>query len=55
MVTKLSNNMWLLYLLTSIYICTIRFQGKKISPAQRVINNLTFKYKTLTNKIHIPY
>ncbi len=30
MVTKLLNKMWLSYLLMSIYICTIRFQEKKI-------------------------
>lgn len=30
MITKLPNKMWLSYLLMSIYICTIRFQGKKI-------------------------
>ncbi|MGYP003225076163 len=55
MVTKILSNMWLLYLLTSIYICTIRFQGKKISPAQRVINDLTYKYKNAINKTYIQY
>lgn len=47
MITKLLNKMWLLYLLMSIYICTIRFQEKKNTASQRVINDLTFKYKIL--------